>query len=323
MEFFTTIKIESFHEKISHSQRIFSIGSCFAENMAQHLRRAKFHITSSPTGILFNPESIAECLELLADGGSICEQQLQHANDLWFSYNFHSSFSSSDKEQALNSMQQALKNGATTLNDADVVIVTFGSAWVYRHKESGKVVANCHKQPQSTFNRELLTAEQIVGHWSNLLNSTLKDKQIIFTVSPIRHLSDGLEQNSLSKATLRVAIAELVAKFNNARYFPSFEIMNDELRDYRFYAEDMIHPSQVAIEYIWRRFSEVAISQESLSLMERIAKITQASEHRPFNPKSEAYRNFCLKQLEEIEKIGVTHPTIDFSEEKNIFIAHL
>lgn len=323
MEFFTTIKIEPFHEKISHSQQIFSIGSCFAENMAQHLRRAKFHVTSSPTGILFNPESIAHCLEQLTNGGSICEQQLLNANNLWFSYDFHSSFSSSDKAQALNSMQEAVKNGTTALRDADVVIVTFGSAWVYRHKESGKVVANCHKQPQSTFNRELLTVEQIVGHWSNLLNSTLKDKQVIFTVSPIRHLSDGLEQNSLSKATLRVAIAELVTKFDNARYFPSFEIMNDELRDYRFYAEDMTHPSQVAIEYIWRLFSEVVISQESLSLMERIAKITQASEHRPFNPQSEAYRDFCLKQLEEIEKIGVNHPSIDFNEEKKIFIAHL
>lgn len=323
MEFFTKIRIEPFPKKINHKQQIFSIGSCFSENMAQHLRRAKFHITYSPTGILFNPESIALCLDQLTAGSNITAQQLLQANGLWFNYDFHSSFSSTDKECALSMMQQAIDKGAKALKEANVVIITFGSAWVYRLRESGKVVANCHKQPQAIFNRELLTVEDIVNRWSSLICSTLKDKQVIFTVSPIRHLSDGLEQNSLSKATLRVAIAQLTAKFDNACYFPSFEIMNDELRDYRFYAEDMTHPSQVAIEYIWQRFCETAISKESIDMMERIAKITQAAEHRPFNPQSEAYRNFCLKQLEEIEKITISNPAIDFNEEKTIFVAHL
>jgi hypothetical protein len=220
-------------------------------------------------------------------------------------------------------MQSAINQGSEALNNSEVVIITFGSAWVYRHKATDKVVANCHKQPQSIFQRELLSTHQIVERWSKLLESTLRGKQVIFTVSPIRHLSDGLEQNSLSKSILRVAIAELVERFDNASYFPSFEIMNDVLRDYRFYAEDMLHPSSVAVEYIWQRFSEVAFSQPTLELIESIAKISQAAAHRPFNPTSATYHDFCRKQLAEIEKINDCQPTIDFSEEKAIFLVHL
>lgn len=323
MEFFTHIDIAPLQQKISHPQQIFSIGSCFAENIAQRMRRAKFRIASSPMGTLFNPASIASSIDLLADKHTISDEELQYANELWFSYDFHSSFSVMDKQIALKSMQQSINQGAEALTNAEVIIVTFGTAWVYRLKSNNKVVANCHKQPQALFNRELLTIEEIIASWGRLLDSTLKGKQVIFTISPIRHLSDGLEQNSLSKSTLRVAIAELVAKYDNAQYFPSYEIMNDELRDYRFYAEDMTHPSSLAIDYIWQRFTQTAISEESCNLMDRIAKISQAVSHRPFNPQSEAYRNFCKKQLQDIEKINQAYPAIDFSEEKAIFIAHL
>ena len=323
MEFFTQIKIKPFDKRISHSQQILSIGSCFAENIAQRLRSAKFRVTSSPTGILFNPESIADCIDALSQKRVIAEEELKQANGVWFDFDFHSSFSSTDRHAAVSTMQSAINQGSDALNNSEVVIITFGSAWVYRHKATDKVVANCHKQPQSIFQRELLSTHQIVERWSKLLESTLRGKQVIFTVSPIRHLSDGLEQNSLSKSILRVAIAELVGRFDNASYFPSFEIMNDVLRDYRFYAEDMLHPSSVAVEYIWQRFSEVAFSQPTLELIESIAKISQAAAHRPFNPTSAAYHDFCRKQLVEIEKINDCQPTIDFSEEKAIFLVHL
>ena len=323
MEFYTQIKIKPFDKRISHSQQILSIGSCFAENIAQRLRSAKFHVTSSPTGILFNPESIADCIDALSQKRVIAEEELKQANGVWFDFNFHSSFSSTDRHAAVSTMQNAINQGSEALKNSEVVIITFGSAWVYRHKATDKVVANCHKQPQSIFQRELLSTHQIVERWSKLLESTLRGKQVIFTVSPIRHLSDGLEQNSLSKSILRVAIAELVERFDNASYFPSFEIMNDVLRDYRFYAEDMLHPSSVAVEYIWQRFSEVAFSQPTLELIESIAKISQAAAHRPFNPTSAAYHDFCRKQLAEIEKINDCQPTIDFSEEKAIFLVHL
>ena len=323
MEFFTQIKIKPFDKRISHSQQILSIGSCFAENIAQRLRSAKFRVTSSPTGILFNPESIADCIDALSQKRVIAEEELQMANGVWFNFDFHSSFSSPDRDTAVSTMQSAINQGCKALKNSEVIIITFGSAWVYRLNSNGKVVANCHKQPQSIFQRELLATHHIVERWSKLLESTLRGKQVIFTVSPIRHLSDGLEQNSLSKSILRVAIAELVERFDNASYFPSFEIMNDVLRDYRFYAEDMLHPSSVAVEYIWQRFSEVAFSQPTLELIESIAKISQAAAHRPFNPTSAAYHDFCRKQLAEIEKINDCQPTIDFSEEKAIFLVHL
>ncbi len=323
MEFFTQIKIKPFNKRISHSRQILSIGSCFAENIAQRLRSAKFRVTSSPTGVLFNPESIADCIDALSQKRVIAEEELQQANGVWFNFDFHSSFSSTDRDTAVSTMQSAINQGRNALKNSEVVIITFGSAWVYRHKATDKVVANCHKQPQSIFQRELLSTHQIVERWSKLLESTLRGKQVIFTVSPIRHLSDGLEQNSLSKSILRVAIAELVERFDNASYFPSFEIMNDVLRDYRFYAEDMLHPSSVAVEYIWQRFSEVAFSQTTLELIESIAKISQAAAHRPFNPTSATYHDFCRKQLAEIEKINGNQPTIDFSEEKAIFLVHL
>ena len=216
MEFFTQIKIKPFDKRISHSQQILSIGSCFAENIAQRLRSAKFHVTSSPTGILFNPESIADCIDALSQKRVIAEDELQQANGVWFDFDFHSSFSSTDRNTAVSTMQSVINQGSEALNNSEVVIITFGSSWIYRHKASGKVVANCHKQPQSIFQRELLSTHQIVERWSKLLESTLSGKQVIFTVSRIRHLSDGLEQNSLSKSILRVALAELVERFDNA-----------------------------------------------------------------------------------------------------------
>lgn len=323
MEFFTHIDIAPFEKKIDHTCHIFSTGSCFAQNIAQKLLDSKFQVTASPTGILFNPESIARCIEIMDSNHNITEDELRCANEVWFSYDFHSSYSATDKHTALEQMQQAVNRGAAALKQTDVVIITFGTAWVYRLLENDKVVANCHKQPHSLFSRERQSVAEITERWSKLLSSTLKEKQVIFTVSPIRHLSDGLEQNSLSKSTLRIAIAELTSRHANAHYFPSFEIMNDELRDYRFYADDMVHPTPLAIDYIWQRFAQVAIEKESLDIIERIKKISQAAMHRPLNPNSESHKEFCRRQLAEIEKFKLSFPTIDFSKEKAIFVAHL
>lgn len=323
MKFFTHIDIKPLPRQIGYSSRIVSLGSCFASNIALKLRDAKFNINTSPTGILFNPESIASTINRLATNPEITQSHLQHDGELWFSYDFHSSFSSPSPEQALASMQEALTRGAEALKEADMVIITFGTAWVYRLCSSGEVVANCHKQPHKLFSRELLSVDEIVQSWSAILNTHLKDKHVIFTVSPIRHLSDGLEQNSLSKATLRLAIAELNRRNANTSYFPSFEIMNDELRDYRFYADDMIHPSQVAIEHIWQRFIDVAIDNKALTTMQQISKLRQAAEHRPLKPESETFKNFCRSQLPIIEQLQSRHPWMNFEEEKSHFCAHL
>ena len=323
MQFFTHIDIKPLTPQIGYNSRILSLGSCFADNIARKLRDAKFHVTTSPTGILFNPHSIASALQHMAAGHQVEPDELNYDGGQWFCYAFHSSLSAPDKEQALASMQQAIDEGVEALQHADTLIITFGTAWVYRLMTSGEVVANCHKQPHRLFRRELLSVEEIVECWNNILGSSLAGKHVIFTVSPIRHLSDGLEQNSLSKATLRLAVEELIRLHPNASYFPSFEIMNDELRDYRFYDEDMLHPSPTAVEYIWQRFAEATISRDAQELMQQIAKITQAASHRPFNPNAEAYHDFCRKQLLAIEHAEELCPGLDFAKERAFFGSHL
>ena len=328
MQFQTHIQIRPFEQKIDHSQPILSLGSCFADNIAKRLQRAKFDTTAAPTGILFNPESIARAIERFdrarEDKGCLpTMQELHQANGVWYNYDFHSSLSHIDANVALAQMNDAVMRGAEALAEAKVVIITFGTAFVYRLNESGEVVANCHKQPQRLFSREMLSAEDIAQRYNALLQGPLADKRVIFTLSPVRHLGDGLEQNSLSKATLRVAIAEIVAKNSNADYFPSYEIMMDELRDYRFYADDMAHPSALAVEYIWERFSQTALSEATLEAIKRIEHIMAAAEHRPFNPESDAHRAFCRKMLAECELLQRELPGVCLDSEKEYFKTYL
>lgn len=330
MQFRTYINIKPAAEQIDHTKSIFSLGSCFAENIASRLQRAKFHVVSSPTGILFNPESIANTLDKLtlftnADAAKrLIEAELRNTDGRWYNYNFHSVFCDSNKVHATDKMVSAHMAGVNALQSADIVIITFGTAWAYYLKECGEVVANCHKQPQSLFSRQLLSVEHIAKRYDKLLSDgALAQKRVIFTVSPIRHLADGAEDNSLSKATLRVAIAELVRNHSNVEYFPSFEIVNDELRDYRFYADDMVHPSPLAIDYIWQRFSEYAFNTTTRQLIEQIARITQAAEHKPFEPTSEAHKHFCRQKLSQIEELNRAYPTLDFGKEIEAFCKYL
>lgn len=329
MQFRTTIELKPFDRRIDHSQTILSLGSCFASNVAERLARAKFCVTSSPTGILFNPESIAATLDRFdavarGDNGALpAAEDLAYGNERWFSYDFHSDFSATDATDALAAMQEAVRHGAQALKDAQVVIITFGTAFVFRLKQSGDVVANCHKQPQALFQREMMSAEQIAARYISLMQGPLAGKQVIFTVSPVRHLADGLEQNSLSKATLRVAVDLIQKACPNAYYFPSYEIVMDELRDYRFYADDMTHPSRMAIDYIWERFGEVAFSDKTKALNERIERIVKASEHRPFNRNGQEYKAFCRTQREKITQLESEHPSVCMAKEKEFFDTYL
>lgn len=322
MEFRTTIPIQPFIRKIDHSDKVCLLGSCFTENIAARLLAAKFKVITSPLGISFNPESIASSITRCALRNYPTLADLQYSNERWFSYDFHSSFSHPDTDTTLAAMRRGVDAGFAAIQYADTFIITFGTAIVYRHIKSGDFVANCHKQPQSLFRREMLSVDDIVTRYSALLDSVLQNKRVIFTVSPIRHLGDGMEQNSLSKATLRVAIDKIVQCYPSASYFPSFEIMTDDLRDYRFYAEDMVHPSPLAIDYIWKCFSEAAFSPNTQALIARIEAVARAVAHRPFNPQSEAHRRFCQRQLEEIRQIQeICHA--DFQQETEYFAEYL
>lgn len=294
-------------------------GSCFADNISKKMSAAKFDVTANPTGILFNPLSIHDMLAALAGGKVFTREDIQTDGNLWFSWAHHGSFSGTEAEAVLGRMNASAAQGAKALAEADTVIITFGTAWVYRLAETGMVVANCHKQPAGLFRRERLTAEEITAAFSQLLGGALRGKNVVFTVSPVRHLRDGFEGNSLSKAILRTAIGELVEKHENAHYFPSFEIMTDDLRDYRFYADDMLHPSPAAVGYIWEKFTGWCMAERTRGLLPRIDKLSQAMGHRTLQPGSASEAAFAARMREHIAALAAELPGVDFSAESEHF----
>ena len=317
MKFRTEIEIAKIAEGIDHTQKVFALGSCFAENISERLERAKFSVTTNPFGVLFNPFSIANAIERLDSARSFAVCDIKASRDVFFSFDAHSSLDGTTQTEAFANLNRAVAQGAKALQDADWVILTFGTAWVYEHK--GRVVANCHKQPASEFERRRLSVEEIVERYGRLFEGVLRDKKVVLTVSPVRHIGDGLQENSVSKATLRLAVEELVAKYENAHYFPSFEILIDDLRDYRYYADDLAHPSKMAIDYVWERFCEYALTDKAQRLLPQIEQIVSAAEHRPFNPESEAHKAFCQKMLAKMEVM----PEIDFTLERKAFERYL
>jgi hypothetical protein len=247
---------------------------------------------------------------MMRNGARVTEEDIFERNGRYVSYLFHSSISGATPEEALDAMNNALNNGRRSLEEATLIIITLGSAYVWRDS-SGEVVANCHKMSAKNFSNELLTTEQVTDSLREIIDNT--KAKILFTVSPVRHLNDGLEGNSLSKAILRVAINNIISQYpNRASYFPAYELVIDDLRDYRFYAEDMLHPSTQAVEYVTGKFFEAALSDDAKKRQNKVLDIVQARAHRPLNPHSEAYRNFCQTQLKNIAELG----DIDFSEEK-------
>lgn len=317
MKFRTEIEVAPFTRKIDHSQHGFSIGSCFAESMAGKLRRYKFLLESNPFGVLYNPFSIADALESLSAGRVWVKNDLSESGGLWFSYAHHGSFSSTTADETLEKINAAASRGAAALAKAGYVIITFGTAWIY--ELNGAVVANCHKQPAQRFIRRRLSPAEIAARYSSLLDGPLKGKRVIFTVSPVRHLKDGFEENSLSKSILRLAVAELVEKYPDAHYFPAYEIINDDLRDYRFYAADMVHPSDAAVEYVWEKFSGAAFPDETKRLLPLVENIVRAAQHRPFNTSTEEYARFRQTMLRQASELCEKHPELDLSAETAFF----
>ena len=317
MKFRTEIELAPLTEGMEHGAKVFALGSCFAENISERLAKAKFSIASNPFGVLFNPESIANAIDRLADTRSFAVCDITAGRESYFSFDAHSSLDGKTHTEAFANLNRAVAQGAKSLAEADWVILTFGTAWVY--EKEGRVVANCHKQPASHFERRRLSVEEIVERYSRLFEGALRDKKVILTVSPVRHIGDGLQENSVSKATLRLAVEELVAKYENALYFPSYEILIDDLRDYRYYADDLVHPSKMAVDYVWERFCEAVLTPKAQAKLPQIAQIVAAAEHRPFNPESEAHKEFCRKMLEKIENM----PELDFDSERKAFERYL
>ena len=313
MKFRTEITIAPWSQKIEYSDSIVCLGSCFASNIAAKLKESKFNVVDNPVGILFNPSSIANSIRLMTSQRTINEGDIFERNGRYVSFMFHSSLSGTTPTEAAAVMQNAVATGSEALKNAKLIIVTLGSAYVWRDK-SGEVVANCHQVGAKNFTTELLSLEQITQNLEDIVNLT--SATILFTVSPVRHLNEGLEGNTLSKAILRIAINNIINQYpERASYFPAYEIVIDDLSDYRFYDSDMLHPSAQAVEYIAEKFFEAALSEHAKEQRGRVIDIMQARCHRPLNPTSDAYRNFCRQQLRLIEELKA----IDFSEEKSYF----
>ena len=317
MKFRTEISLTPLAEGLDHSAKIFALGSCFAENISERLAKAKFSVTTNPFGVLFNPFSIANAIERLDNARSFAVCDIEAGREYYFSYDAHSSLNGKTHTEVFANLNRAVAQGSKALQDADWVILTFGTAWIYERE--GRVVANCHKQPASQFERRRLSVGEIVERYDRLLEGVLHDKKVVLTVSPVRHIGDGLQENSVSKATLRLAVEELVAKYENVYYFPSYEILIDDLRDYRYYADDLAHPSKMAVDYVWERFCESVLSDEARAKLPLVEQIVTAAEHRPFNPESEAHQSFCRKMLEKAKAL----PEIDFSLEVSEFERYL
>ena len=283
MKLQTTVDIKPSEWKIGYGDKILMLGSCFSDEIGRQMEERKMAVTCNPFGTLYNPLSIANAIQTSAVSH---QPSVVFYDGLWHSMAHHGSFSRATREEAEKAVADSVEAMQRALDEATVVIVTFGTAWVYElsaisHQPS-VIVGNCHKMPEKWFRRRRLTIEEIVEAWQPIL-AQYPDKRWLFTVSPIRHVRDGLHENQVSKATLLMAVEAIRSQHSEVSYFPSYEILMDELRDYRFYADDLVHPSSMAVEYIWERFCETFCTSQTINAMHIAHKEWKFAHHRPLH----------------------------------------
>lgn len=319
-DFRTEVKVDDYPFRLNYQTPVLFCGSCFAENVGGIMQSYKMPVLVNPNGVVYNLLSVAKVLRNALYNTEYLPANLTFRNGLWFSFDHYTRFSSEDKDECLRKINQAERNAHEFIKKADLIAVTFGTARVYRLLATGQVVANCHKIPAREFTHTLLSVDEIVAEWSALMDefhSKIPRIRFLFSVSPIRHWKDGAVGNQLSKATLILAVHRLIELYPSmAYYFPGYEIMMDDLRDYRFYDEDMLHPSQLAVSYIWNKFSNALVDRQAMLIAEKVHKIQQALSHKPVNPKTDEFKRFIEKTISEMDSIQKQYPFIDFSEEK-------
>ena len=315
MEFRTKIPIKPQEPKIGYDSKILLLGSCFVENIGKKLEYYKFRTLQNPFGILFHPAAIGNFLQKVKSQHIFTEEDIFHHNERWHSFDAHSALSNGDKDKMLQDVNAAVEETYSFLKEASHVIITPGTAWGYKSLETGKTVANCHKLPQNNFTKALTDVKVDLLECIEIIMLLNPEASIIFTVSPVRHLKDGFVENQRSKAKLIDAIQELIEippLGARGLYFPSYEIMIDELRDYRFYKEDMVHPNSVAIDYIWQRFIQTWMSLETQNISEEVEKIQKGLAHKPFNEQSKAHQQFRNRLQQKIQELQAQYPGIEF-----------
>ena len=322
MNLYTSVELPGDLPKWSHCDGLMLLGSCFTTHMGERLAACKFRCDTNPYGILYNPLSIAVAIREIWSGKRYGEADLYQHAGCWHSAMHHGDFSAASSDEVLKRINDRLEQADSEIRGIGGLLLTFGTAWVYEDRETHRVVGNCHKLPEKCFVRRKLSVEEIVSAYVPLLEMMWKvhpSLQVLFTVSPIRHIRDGLHANQLSKGTLLLAIDALQRRYpQQVGYFPAYEILMDELRDYRFFAADMVHPSDVAVEYVWEKFVQSVFSLETQQLMKECLEIGKMLSHKPFHPDSAEYKRFLGQIVLKIDRLNRKCPYLDFEKEREI-----
>jgi hypothetical protein len=307
--FRTSFQIKPSSKRISLSDRILTIGSCFSDAIGSQFIDNKINCNANPYGVIYNPASIHKVLQYSIFNQSVPDDTFLNRDDVFFNYDFHSEFSSMNLSHLQAQIKTIIVKTHSFLRGTHWLIITYGTAWVYERIETNSIVANCHKMPQTMFTKSLMTQKKVIDSFDSMyqaIKSVNPDMNILLTVSPVRHLKDTLELNSVSKSVLRVACHTITEQYRGVYYFPAYEIMMDDLRDYRFYKADMIHPAQVAEQYIWQKFAERYFDDELIAFLRKWEEIQSALAHKPFHPGSSAHQRFVremLKKLDELKSV--------------------
>jgi hypothetical protein len=317
-KFRTLVDIPESPDKISYYTKCLFMGSCFTDNVGEYMTAYKFPVVINPFGTLFNPASILENLNILMRGDKFSDIDLVHHNGLWFSLNHYTIFAHPEPAACLAKINKSISEAASWLKQCSYLFLTFGTAWTYLYNKTGKLVANCHKLPASEFTRKLMKPEDIIESYDPFLeelNYFCPGIKVIFTLSPVRHWKDGAVNNQVSKSILHYSIHELLKLHSNTAYFPAYEIFMDELRDYRFYAVDMLHTSEQGKSYIWERFCETWMDESVKKPMAGVKAILKAATHRPLHTETCNHKKFIHNTLKHIDQLTGLYPFLDFSKE--------
>ncbi len=311
MQFRTEIPLQPAPFQLDHQKKILSLGSCFAERIGQRLADGKFDILSNPLGIFYHPLALSKLLRMALGLESAPDIRFAEHLNLWHSFDLHGSFREREESVLRSSIDKELANLKAHLAKTDSLLLTLGTAWVYETLSEGKMVANCHKYPAAYFQKRLLSVEEVVLDYTRLLAElkNLRPKlNVILTVSPVRHQRDTLVLNSVSKSVLRLSAHQLSEQFEQVYYYPAFELLMDDLRDYRYYANDLLHPNEQGEQYVWEHFGASFFSDKTQALLKRWEKLRQGLSHRPFQTEGEAYRKFLENLLLKLESLGQDLP---------------
>ena len=313
MIFHTEINIKPLEQTVVYADALLFLGSCFADEVGVICKGLGFNALVNPFGVLYNPASIAQSVERLDSGRPFTRDDVIAVGERQYcTFSHNTAFWNTSEDMLLQTINQRLGEAHEHFMKSKWLVVSLGTSWVFKHRMSGQIVSNCHKLPAHQFDREFLTVERSSQYLSGIVERH-PEKQFIFTVSPLRHLKDGMHGSQLSKAALLLAVNEICRQFANAHYFPAYEIMMDELRDYRFYKEDMVHPTEQAVRYIWERFAEFAINASEKPAMNAAAELRQMLEHKPLFPETEAFKRFELQKERKTAELKKNYPDVRLS----------